>query len=231
MQDLIKQEQFEIEVLDRLNTKRFLNNLVFSGGTMMRLCWGLDRFSVDLDFWVTKEIDFRILYNDYKKELSEYYRISDSANKFKTILFELKSPDYPRSLKIEIRKEPKKIKSVSAIAYSKHSNIQVMLKTVSLEDMMKAKIQAFLSRKEIRDIYDIEFLFKRGIPIEAEKENLRAILDGIDKLTKNDYSVKLGSLLEMNQRKYYSEKNFIILKRQIYSMLNEGTQMTQIKII
>jgi hypothetical protein len=98
-----------------------------------------------------------------------------------------------------------------------------MLKTVSLEDMMKAKIQAFLSRKEIWDIYDIEFLFKRGIPIETERENLQAILKGIDKLTKIDYSVKLGSLLEMNQRKYYTEKNFIILKRQIYSMLNKSS--------
>ncbi len=46
MQDLIKHEQFELEVLDTLNSGKFLANLVFCGGTMMRLCFGLDRYSV-----------------------------------------------------------------------------------------------------------------------------------------------------------------------------------------
>ena len=52
MQDLIKQEQFELEVLDRLKSGRFLDRLAFGGGTMLRLCHGLDRYSVDLDFWL-----------------------------------------------------------------------------------------------------------------------------------------------------------------------------------
>ena len=51
MQDLIEQERFEIEVLDRLNSGRFLRIFIFCGGTMLRLCHGLDRFSLDLDFW------------------------------------------------------------------------------------------------------------------------------------------------------------------------------------
>lgn len=38
------------------------------------------------------------------------------------------------------------------------------------------------------------------------------LLEGIERLTKNDYSVKLGSLLEAQQRKYYAAKNFTILK-------------------
>jgi len=219
MQDLNKQEKFELEVLDRLNSGKFLNNLVFIGGTMLRLCYGLERFSVDLDFWVIKDIDFNKMYKDLKRYLDEYYTIVDSANKFYTILLELRSPEYPRSLKIEIRKEPKKIKVETSIAYSKLYNAQVMVKTLSLPDMMKTKIQAFLSRKEIRDVYDIEFLYKRGIPLDAEKETLIALQKGIDSLTKNDYSVKLGSLLESGQRKYYKEKNFTILKMHIRERL------------
>ncbi len=211
MQDLKLQEIFELEVLDKLNSKRFLNNLIFSGGTMLRLCFGLDRYSVELDFWVIKDIDFAKLYKDLKEYLSVYYSISDSKNKFYTILFELRSPNYPRSLKIEIRKEPKKVKIETAIAYSKNSNIQVMVKHVSLPDMMTAKLQAFLNRKEIRDIYDIEFLYKKGISLEADKQTIITLLDGITKLSKNDYSVKLGSLLEAEKRKYYKENNFTIL--------------------
>jgi len=220
MQDLIKQEQFEIEVLDKLNTGRVLNDLIFCGGTMLRLCWGLDRYSVDLDFWVVKTLDYKILYNNLDNLLGTHYKITDSVNKFKTILFEIKSPAFPRSLKIEVRKELKKVKNVPSIAYSKFSNIQVMLKTVSLEDMMSIKIQTFLDRKEIRDLFDIEFLLKSGIPIREEQDILLKLLKGIEKLTKNDYTVKLGSLLDSNQRKYYSGNNFIILRRYLIGALN-----------
>lgn len=62
MQDLIKQEKFEIEILDRLKSGRFLDKLVFTGETMLRLCYGLNRFSVDLDFWFYKEIDVKIYF-------------------------------------------------------------------------------------------------------------------------------------------------------------------------
>ncbi|MCX7914169.1 MAG: nucleotidyl transferase AbiEii/AbiGii toxin family protein, partial [Thermodesulfovibrionales bacterium] len=47
-----------------------------------------------------------------------------------------------------------------SIAYSKYSNIQVLVRTLSLEEVMKSKIETFLSRKEIRDVFDIEFLLK-----------------------------------------------------------------------
>lgn len=211
MQSLKKQEEFELEILDKLNSGRFLGKLIFGGGTMLRLCYGLDRYSVDLDFWVMEDIDFKKLFQDLKKYLSLHYKIADAADKFFTLLFELKSNDFPSALKIEIRKEPKKIKVERGIAYSRHSNIQVMVKHVSLPDMMKAKVQAFLNRKEIRDVYDIEFLFKRGIPLNEDKETIRQLVKIIEKLTKNDYSVKLGSVLEPDKRKYYKEKNFTVL--------------------
>ena len=62
MQDLILQEKFELEVLEKLNSKKLLSNLIFTGGTMMRLCYGMPRFSTGLDFWVTKDIDINKLF-------------------------------------------------------------------------------------------------------------------------------------------------------------------------
>jgi len=32
------QERFELEVLDRLNSGKFLTQIIFGGGTMLRLC-------------------------------------------------------------------------------------------------------------------------------------------------------------------------------------------------
>ena len=211
MRDLIQHEQFELEVLDRLNSGKFLAKLIFGGGTMLRLCHGLDRYSVDLDFWVVKDIDWAKFYKKMEEYLLQYYKIADSANKHFSILFELKSPQFPRALKIEIRKEAKVIKTETSIAYSTNSNIQVLLKTVTLEEMMKSKIEAFLSRREIRDAYDIEFLLKRGIPLVTENEIPAKLLAVLERLGKKDFSVKLGTLLDASVRKYYLENGFRIL--------------------
>ena len=220
MQNLIEQEQFELEVLDRLNSRRLLNQLVFTGGTMLRLCYGLNRFSVDLDFWVIKEIDTNKLFNDIKEYLSQFYNITDAENKFHTLLFELKSKNYPRRLKIEIRKETKEIATEKAIAYSKHSNLQVLATTPTLQEMMNSKINAFLERKEIRDVFDIEFLFKKGLKLTDDRNTLIQILEVLDSLTKQDYTVKLGSILEAGQRQYYIQENFKILRMAIKEKLS-----------
>lgn len=220
MQDLIKQEQFEVEVLDKLNTKKLFANLVFSGGTMLRLCFGINRFSVDLDFWFIKSADRNRVFKNIKDYLDQIYTLKDSANKFHTLLFEIKSKDYPRSLKIKIRKETKRIKTETAIAYSKYSNTQVFLKVVSLKDMMAAKIEAFLERKEIRDAFDMEFLLKKGVALGASDEKLKNVLVCLDSLTKKDYAVKLSSLLERNQRVYYIKENFKVLRSAISEKLS-----------
>ncbi|MBA7481134.1 hypothetical protein ES707_16604 [subsurface metagenome] len=215
MQDLIEQEKFELEVLDKLNTKRILEKLIFVGGTMLRLCHGLNRFSIDMGFWLSKKVNESKLFNEINEYFSQFYKISDSANKLNTLLFEFKSSKYPMNLKLEMRKEIKDIETEQVIAYSKYSNIQVLLRVPTLEAMMSGKIDAFLERKEIRDIFDIEFLYKKGIELEESSEKLIEILDGIELFKKNDYKIKLGSLLEKEQRKYYINENFKILKAAI----------------
>jgi len=221
MRDLIQHEQYELEVLDKLQSGRLLTNLVFGGGTMLRLCHGLDRYSVDLDFWVIKDIDWPKYYRRMEEYLLQYYKLADSANKHYTILFELKSLLFPRSLKIEIRKEARIIKTETNIAYSPNSVVQVIMKTVALEDMMKSKIEAFLSRAEIRDAYDIEFLLKRGIAFNADSNIYGKLLAGLKKLGKSDFSVKLGALLDADKRKYYKENKFRILEERLQDKLRK----------
>jgi predicted nucleotidyltransferase component of viral defense system len=211
MQDLMKQEQFELEVLDKMNSAKMLKGLIFGGGTMLRLCYGLNRFSVDLDFWTAGKIDRGAFLKDMNGLLASAYTITDAADKFNTLLFEFRSKNYPRLMKIEIRKEEKKVAIEQSIAFSRYSNTQVLLGTVSLKDMMAAKTAALLDRKEIRDAFDMEFLVKKGIGIEASLETRERARAVIVSFTKKDYTSKLGSLLEEAERKYYSSENFKIL--------------------
>jgi len=213
-------EQFELDVLTRMQSGRFLDSLVFTGGTMLRLCHGLDRYSVDLDFWAAKTgVDWTTYARKLKSHLSPHYQMVDAANKRFSLVVELKSASYPRSLKIEIRKEVKTVKTETNIAYSPHAAGQVLLKTVALGDMMKFKIAAFLDRGEIRDAYDMEFLLKRGVSLAADAKTIERLLVELKKLGKKDYSVKLGSLLPAELRAYYRENGFRILKTYLESKI------------
>ncbi len=91
MQDLIKHEQFEMEVLEKLYNNKILPKLIFVGGTMLRLCYGLDRYSVDLNFWLKDRKDENEVFNRIKKVINDNYIAKDVFSKHFTILFEFKS--------------------------------------------------------------------------------------------------------------------------------------------
>lgn len=225
MRDLILHEQFELEILSRMQSGRFLDALVFTGGTMLRLCHGLERYSVDLDFRAPKNgMDWAKYARSLEEHLSRDYRVVDAANKRYSIVVELKSPAYPRSLKIEIRKDVSAVKTEMNIAYSPASTIQVIVKTVALDEMMKMKIEAFLNRKEIRDAFDLEFLIKRGIKLGADAKTAGRLLAGVEELGKKDFSVKLGALLPADLRKYYRQNGFKILRTELTGILNNSQQ-------
>ena len=211
MNDLIQQEIFEMEVLVWLKNKGFLRNMIFGGGTMLRLCYNLKRYSVDLDFWTYRINKINQFFINLKDSLEMDYDLTDAQNKYYTLLFEIKKAPYPRKLKIEIRKENKESDFRETIAYSPYSNQQVLLKSFTLEQMMKNKISAFLDRKEIRDVFDIEFLTRKGVNVSENYEELKKIREIIKGFEKRDYYVTLGSLLADDIREYYKKDNFTYL--------------------
>jgi hypothetical protein len=218
--DILRQHEiFEMEVLDKMNSSKLLDPLVFGGGSMLRLCHELNRYSVDLDFWFVKKIsqhDFLIMGREvFEKD----YEITDSEMKHYTILFELRTAQYPKRLKIEIRREWKECDYQQAIAFSRFSTRQVILKTHTLDQTMKNKIEAFLDRGEIRDCFDIEFLLRRGveIPLKDEKQ-LTALRKKLAEIKDREFNVKLGSILEDDIREYYKKNRFRFLQEKLASV-------------
>jgi len=215
MQALQDLEVFEIEVLELLNSIKVLDKLYFGGGTMLRLCHNLNRYSTDLDFWLDKKEDSKAIFLTIKKALSDNYKLIDSANKKFTLLFEIKTPSVNRSLKIEIRKEQIDFEWERKIAFSKYAHKQVMIRGLTLKQMMRNKIDALLSRKLIRDAFDIKFLLMRGIEIPSDKSKLETALQIINNFKEQEYKVTLGSILEEKDRKYYLENRFKFLKEEL----------------
>ena len=216
-------EVFEIEVLDRMNSSKLLEPLVFGGGTMLRLCHELGRYSVDLDFWFIKKTPQQKYFDRILKALGKSYEITDAEIKYYTLLIELRSSEFPKRLKIEIRKELKDCDYQEKIAFSKSSTKQVLLKAHTLEQTIKNKIQAFLDREEIRDCFDIEFLLRRGIDLPVEdREKCVELQKKIVHFKEVDFKVKLGSILEKDIRDYYVENRFSFLEEKLTAMLSNS---------
>jgi len=210
--DILKRhELFEIEALERLKSGKFLEPLVFGGGTMLRLCYELNRYSADLDFWFIKNIRPAAYFKRLRQFLDGQYELTDAQAKFYTLLFEIRSREYPKRLKIEIRRGVKKCDMQERIAFSKSGTQQVILKVHTPEQTMRNKIEAATERKEIRDCFDIEFLLRMGIPLLASPARLVRLKEVVLSFKKDDFSVTLGSLLEPDIRKYYIENRFSFL--------------------
>ena len=218
--DILKQHEiFEIEVLDKMNSAKMLEPLVFGGGTMLRLCHELDRYSVDLDFWFIKRKSHSTYFERVREAFEKEYEITDSQIKHYTLLFELRSALYPKRLKIEIRRERKECDFQEKIAFSKFSTKQVLLKAHTLNQTMKNKFDAFLDRGEIRDCFDIEFMLRRGVELPAlTNRQLNEFQKKLVRFKEKDFKVKLGSILGNEIRKYYVEQRFGYLQEKLASM-------------
>ena len=125
MNILQKHEIYELEVLEILNNDRLIGYLVFGGGSMLRLCHELERYSVDLDFWRIKRVPVDALFDKFQYFFKQEYDVTDAQLKHFTLLFEIRSAHFPKRLKIEIRKEIQDWDFQEKIAYSKFSTKQV----------------------------------------------------------------------------------------------------------
>lgn len=203
-------EIFEIEVLDQLKKAGFLGSLVFGGGTMLRLCHELPRYSVDLDFWFSRKTAYKVFFKKLGHWLGAHYELSDIKDKHATLLYEIRGGGRERKLKLEIRKEVLDRGLESKIAFSNYAAKQILVTALSLEESAKRKLLAARERTEIRDFFDLEFLLRKGALKIPKKEKAR-LIDKIRHFTKNDYRVILGSLLEKDLRDHYAKHGFTYL--------------------
>jgi hypothetical protein len=179
---------------------------------MLRLCHELNRYSVGLDFWFIRKTAQKAFLDKLIKLLGQGYEITDAQIKRFTLLIEVRTGNYPKRLKIEIRRDLKECDYQTKIAFSRFSTKQVLLKAHSLEQTMKNKIEALMSRGEIRDCFDIEFMLRRGADLPAlSVEQLGELRKRAAGFKDADFKVKLGSIVDISTRAYYVQNRFSYL--------------------
>jgi len=219
MQELKNLEIFGMETLNLFNQIKLLDHLYFGGGTMLRLCHNLNRYSTDLDFWIKPKTDPDVIFQKTYNLLLKEFVVKDAAQKRSTLLFEIQSNKSKRNLKIEIRKDQTDFQWELKIAFSKFTNKQIAVKGLTLEQMMENKVSAFLSREIIRDCFDIEFLLFKGIPLRVNHPEASRMIKIIKNFKQQDFKVTLGSVLDSEERAFYTEKQFQFLKEELLKII------------
>jgi len=145
------------------------DNVVLHGGTSIWRCYGGNRFSEDVDVYIIKNIKKIELFFDklkergfieLKKKISETSIFSNFEFNRTNVRFEALFKD----VKGELRD------------YETADGNFITVYTLSPETLIKEKVEAYLRRLKIRDLYDIFFLLRYVKDKNIVKKDLERLL-------------------------------------------------------
>jgi len=214
MQRLRDHEIFEMTMLQWLRSKPFLGSLAFGGGTMLRLCHELPRFSLEMGFCFFKEQDYERFYNRLYHALSQDYDVTCTQNNHESILVEIRREPRMPKFEIEIRKTPAPPGSTEEkIAFSSYFPTQVLVRGFTLQKTLVNTVQAVIDSGDLQDTFDLEFLVQKGVALNLSREQRKKVMRRLKGFKKKDLDVKLGSILLPEVRDYYKKEGFAYLEQ------------------
>lgn len=199
--------------------------LGFKGGTAAYLFYGLNRFSVDLDFDLLDESQEEHVF-ERVGEIIKKYGIIKEAEKKRFTLFFLLSYDQKeknaQNVKIEISRRSFGSK------YDTKSYMGISMLVMAKEDMFANKLMAMYERlgKANRDIFDVWYFLNNNWPINDEivekrigislGEFLQKCNDSLEKFDDHNILDGMGELLKDEKQKDWVRNN---LKKNVIFLL------------
>jgi len=147
--------------------------LGFMGGTAAFMFYGLDRFSVDLDFDLLDADQEGRVFDQVQKILQKYGTLKESHKKRYNLFFFLSYGDQAHNIKVEINRRQ------FGSRYEIKTYLGVSMQVMVLEDMFAHKLVAMTERiaKTSRDIYDVWFFLHSRYPLNKSIIENRTNLD------------------------------------------------------
>ena len=189
--------------------------LGFKGGTAAHLFYGLNRFSVDLDFDLLDKKRDELVFERMSKILENYGTIKDRRKKRYSLFYLLSYHDKERdaqNIKIEINRRD------FGSRYALKSYLGIAMKVMVKEDMAAHKLVALYERegKTNRDIFDVQFFLQNNWPIHREIIETRTRLpylkflsrciDIVEKKKDRGILSGIGELLDEHQKQWVRAK-------------------------
>ncbi len=192
---------------------KYGDSIVFKGGTCLRICYGLERASEDLDFSCSfnvsklKEIvknclkSFELLGINYfdliEKEFEGNIRFEI---RFKGPLFN-GNLNSANNLKIDFNKNKFFFKNAKVIKQEFSDVSTFVLIALEEKEILAEKIRAIANRKQARDLYDLWILLGKKVEVDKDliKKKLKeekVTLKDIRFISKEAYEQDLRNLID-----------------------------------
>lgn len=138
--------------------------LGFKGGTAALMFYGLDRFSVDLDFDLLDERKEEVVFERVTNIIEKYGTIREANRRRFGLFYVLSYEDTARHIKVEINRRQ------FGSRYEIKTYLGVSMLVMVPEDVFAHKLVAMHERigKTSRDIYDVWFFLQQRFPINRE---------------------------------------------------------------
>jgi len=151
------------------------NEVLFKGGTALKKCYGLDRFSEDLDFNCHSEINIHKIDLGLKRFNIDYTIKTESYDRGIKITLRIKGPLYNGlanstcKLIIDFSFREKNILAPEIKKIGRYLEEIPSFDIIVMQEMEIAseKIRAITTRNKARDLYDLAFLIDKGVFIDT----------------------------------------------------------------
>lgn len=150
--------------------------LGFKGGTAAYLFYGLDRFSVDLDFDLLDQIKEDYVFEKVGSILEKYGILRDKYKKRHTLFFMISYEENLQNIKVEINRRD------SVSRYETKNLLGISMLVMVKEDMFANKLLAMVDRigRTNRDIFDVWFFLKNNWKLNEEIVKQRSGMPAVD---------------------------------------------------
>ena len=212
--DNVIREYFQHLFLAQLYQQKGADNLLFKGGTALRIVWQSPRFSEDLDFTGINlsihSIETTMENTLNKIELSGIETgivESKSTSGGYLAIFDFRTGEYRSRVQIEVSLRPSdksKEKRMTGTAVLIQSDFVPAYTLIHLEEitLVGEKIQACLTRGKARDFYDLYFILRGRMAFQevfTKDKMLKTKLVNAVKKQGIDFKHELKQFLPVNQ--------------------------------
>src|SRR3989344_1092690 len=158
---------------------RFGREIVFKGGTALYKCFGLNRFSEDLDFNAQQDVDSTFIGEGLKRFKIEYEKKESSFKRSKSIALRIKGPLYNGErnsfckvvLEFSLREEAQETPIIKTIGRFMEEIPSFDVFVMAEKEILSEKVRAIMTRNKARDVYDLWFLLKQNVEFDEKMIN------------------------------------------------------------
>jgi len=217
-ESVIAREYIQVLLLNELYSYKFSKDIYFKGGTAIRLIYGGNRFSEDLDF--TANLDIGVFESEIIKvfsDLESKYPIKCKTKKalvgksylLTTTILGFKTPVY---LKLDFSFRESVIEPQNRIMETVYPVIvKNYINSLSINEIIAEKTRAILTRKKMRDLYDLWVLIELGGEIDfnlidkklayyKEKFNKESFIARIATFSEREFVQDLKPFIRVDER-------------------------------